>query len=41
MSSNQAQATAIAGKGTKMICPEDIKPAYEAALSKKTKFVDN
>lgn len=26
--------------GTKMVCPEDIKPLYQAALSKGTKFVD-
>lgn len=29
------------GGGKKMICPPDIKPFYDAALAKKTKFVDN
>lgn len=29
------------GGGKKMICPEDIKPFYEAALAKKTKFIDS
>ena len=26
---------------SKLICPEDIKPIYEAALARKTKFVDS
>lgn len=25
---------------TKMICPEDIRPIYETALTKGTKFID-
>ena len=28
------------GKGTKMVCPEDIRVRYEAALAKRTKFLD-
>ena len=28
------------GNGTQMICPEEIKSIYYAALQKGTKFVD-
>lgn len=34
-----AQVNYTAGKN-KMICPSDIRPIYEAALAKGTKFVD-
>jgi hypothetical protein len=37
---SNAEASFNVGKGTKMTCPEDICPIYEAALAKKTKFVD-
>ena len=26
---------------TKMVCPEDIRPIYEAALAKGTKYTDS
>lgn len=39
MHSNQQQIPSNFTK-TKMICPPDIQHIYEAALSKKTKFVD-
>lgn len=39
MYSNQQQLPSNFTK-TKMICPPDIQPIYEAALLKKTKFVD-
>jgi hypothetical protein len=39
MHSNQFEAQRNFA-GTKMVCPEDIKALYQAALSKGTKFFD-
>lgn len=41
MHSTKEEAKIQASKGTKMICPDDIKAKYQAALSKGTKFVDS
>jgi hypothetical protein len=40
MQTNMNQFNFNAGNGTQMICPEQIKPLYQAALQKGTKFVD-
>lgn len=40
MMQSNVSANANVGKGTKMVCPQDIRPIYEAALAKKVKFVD-
>lgn len=40
MHSNANDVKLKAAKGNKMICPDDIKANYQAALKKGAKFVD-